>query len=151
MSSGVEARGHTNVRRFSPAHIGNSVTDISVRPRERRDVPGASSQQSSTVTLTTLCDQSQKVLIYADLHHTKTQSTPAPSIPARPPTQYADINQYLLSSAPREAPPFFIDDSSSVGEETQSVEDPEANEENAPPIPLRGNPIPPPERDWQYY
>ncbi|XP_038065758.1 uncharacterized protein LOC119735885 [Patiria miniata] len=125
---------------------GNRAVETVVLP----DPPVAQSDMPTTGNQQPAATISKEVLIYADVHHTKTRPLNAPPIRTEPPTQYADIDNFLLST-PVETPPLFRDDAPSSGVEGQSVDglEEEGKEERAPPRPLRGNPIPYLVRDWQ--
>ncbi|XP_038065749.1 uncharacterized protein LOC119735876 [Patiria miniata] len=132
-----------NFRRYNPGNREVETVVLPGPPVEQSDMPTTSNQQPATII-------SKEVLMYADLHHTKTHPLGVPPIRTEPPTQYADNDNFLIST-PVEIPPLFRDDAPSLGVEGQSVDDLEegGKEERAPPRPLRGNPIPYLVRDWQ--
>ncbi|XP_038065762.1 uncharacterized protein LOC119735890 [Patiria miniata] len=140
-SSGFQAT--RNFRRYNPGNRALGTVVLPGPPMEQSDMPTSSNQQPAATI-------SKEVLIYADVHHTKTHPLDVPPIRTEPPTQYADINNFLILT-PVEIPPLFRDDAPSLGVEGQSFDglEEEAKEERAPPRPVRGNPIPYLVRDWQ--
>ncbi|XP_038065756.1 uncharacterized protein LOC119735883 [Patiria miniata] len=140
-SSGIQAT--RNFRRYNPGNRAVETVVLPGLPVQQSDMPTTSNQQPGTII-------SKEVLMYADVHHTKTHPLDVPPIRTEPPTQYADIDNFLIST-PVETPPLFRDDAPSFGVEGHSVDDleEEGKEERAPPRPLRGYPIPYLVRDWQ--
>ncbi|XP_038065009.1 uncharacterized protein LOC119735385 [Patiria miniata] len=111
-------------------------------PQEQSDVPSTGNQQPAA--------NFQVVHTYEDRSFIITPPLEAQAIRIVPPTQYADIDNYLISS-PIETSPLFRYNAPSLWEEGHSLDglEEEGRMEWAPPRPLRGNPILSPVRDWQ--
>ncbi|XP_022098456.1 uncharacterized protein LOC110983479 [Acanthaster planci] len=91
-------------------------TAAAVNPRDQNNVPSSSRKKPNSIG-------SEVGLVYADLEHTRTHAAGAPPIRTECPTNYAEINLSLLSSSVNL--PFAS-----------------SSQDEAPPRPLRGNPIP---------